>query len=152
MSTRTETVLAYLKAAFEGDYDTLASVVSDQYVWVDRFREITASTSDELAEAMEDDAASNPRELVVERVVETVDGEVVLQATLSGTHSGTFAGFPASGRKATIACCEIFTFDDHDRIVREECYQDLASWMTQWGIIEPLPPALFGFRGARETP
>ncbi len=151
MSTKTDSVIAYLDAAFKGDYETLASVVSDQYVWIDHFRKIRASTPEQLAEAIEDDGASNDRHLEIERIVETVDGEVLLQATVTATHTRSFVGFPPSGRTTTIACCEVFTFDEEGRILTEECYQDLAAWLSEWGIIEPLPPALFGFRGARES-
>ena len=141
-SKNIDTALAYLEAGLQGDYDACAPFIGEGYEWIDRARNFHARTQDELIESMQDDSAWTGRELNVERVMETTDGTVIVQASVSASHTGTWCAIPATGRRVTFAMCDLFKFDERGRIVSEDCYQDLLGVLTTLGVAAP-PAAVF---------
>jgi steroid delta-isomerase-like uncharacterized protein len=67
------------------------------------------------------------------------DQAVIGEARMTGTHNGSFAGIPATGRPIDVPMAAIFEFED-DRLLCEKVYMDLATVLTQVGVL-PEPPA-----------
>lgn len=60
---------------------------------------------------------------------------VIVEGDLGGTHLGDWMGIPASGRKARVPFCVVFTFTPDDRLKAEIAYYDQLSLLTQLGAI-----------------
>jgi steroid delta-isomerase-like uncharacterized protein len=67
------------------------------------------------------------------------DDAVFGEARVIGTHNGEFNGIPATGKPIDIQMAAIFEFDG-DRLLRETVYWDVATMLTQVGIL-PEPGA-----------
>ena len=66
---------------------------------------------------------------------------VVAQFTVEGTNDGPFGSLKPTGRKMSLAFCEVCHFDKQGRIVSGGCYYDQYTLLTQLGHIEPLAAA-----------
>jgi predicted ester cyclase len=124
MSPNAEAALAFLRAAYVLDHQECARLLGGSYVLSDRALGRVYRTPDELLESIRDDAAWADRDLDVERVMETIDGTVVVQATMTGTHAGVWRGVGATGRRVVMPVCYIFEFDSGGGIISEDKYED----------------------------
>jgi steroid delta-isomerase-like uncharacterized protein len=61
------------------------------------------------------------------------------EARITGTHDGEFAGIPPTGKPIDVRMAAIFEFDE-DRLLCEKVYYDIATILTQVGIL-PEPGA-----------
>jgi steroid delta-isomerase-like uncharacterized protein len=66
------------------------------------------------------------------------DDAVFGEAHITGTHQGEFNGIPATGKPIDIRMAAIFEFED-DRLMCEAVYWDIATLLTQIGILPPGP-------------
>jgi steroid delta-isomerase-like uncharacterized protein len=67
------------------------------------------------------------------------DDAVFGEARITGTHNGEFNGIPPTGKPIHIAMAAIFEFEE-DRLLCETVYWDIATLLTQIGIL-PEPEA-----------
>ncbi len=71
--------------------------------------------------------------------VETVrlrhmDDGVLAEGIITGTHDGEWAGIPPTGNRVNIPLVGIFEFDG-DRLLCEKVYFDMATVLTQMGVL-----------------
>lgn len=58
--------------------------------------------------------------------------QVAAELILTGTHQGPFMGYPPTGRRVTWLASAFYTLSpEHDQVVREVYYYDLASLTRQ---------------------
>ena len=134
-SERETRVRAFFRAVERNDFEALAGLVGDGYVWIDHTTDTVASTPEELQAAVEEDAAWSDRMFVIDRAMETSDGAVVVQMTNTQTLTGEWRSIRGQGQRVRREICEIFRFDEDDRIVVEEMYEDALTLMRQLGAI-----------------
>lgn len=63
---------------------------------------------------------------------------VILEMVMSGTHLGTWQGLAATGKRMEISPCTVFLFDDQDKLTNEKAYFDIATLLTQLGLLPEL--------------
>jgi predicted ester cyclase len=135
MSSNAAAALAFLRAAYVPDHQECARLLGRSYTLSDRSLGRVYRTPEELQESIRDDAAWADREIDVERVMESADGSVVVQATMTATHSGLWRGIVATGRRVVMPVCYIFDFDSGGGIVAEDKYEDHFAVARQLGIV-----------------
>ena len=136
LSTRIETALAYLDAGFRGDNDAAARLLGESFVWIDHSQGVVADTIEDLLRVAAEHGGWTDREFKIERIMESLDGTVIATGTLTQTQMGTWRSIPPTGRRVSIACCEIIGFDPEGRVISEEAYQDDLSIMKQLGVFD----------------
>jgi steroid delta-isomerase-like uncharacterized protein len=62
------------------------------------------------------------------------DDAVILEGLITGTHDGEWAGIPPTGRRVEVPVAAIFEFDG-DRLLCEKVYWDMATVLTQMGVL-----------------
>jgi steroid delta-isomerase-like uncharacterized protein len=62
------------------------------------------------------------------------DDAVFSEVLITGTNDGEWAGIPPSGRRIEVPVVGIFEFDD-DRLLCEKVYIDMATILTQIGVL-----------------
>jgi steroid delta-isomerase-like uncharacterized protein len=65
------------------------------------------------------------------------DDAVLVEGLITGTHDGEWAGIPPTGRRVEIPIVAIFEFDG-DRLLCEKVYFDMATVLTQMGVLPPI--------------
>ena len=65
------------------------------------------------------------------------DDAVFGEGRITGTHDGEWAGIPPTGRRLEFPIVGIFEFDG-DRLLCEKVYFDMASVLTQMGVLPPI--------------
>jgi steroid delta-isomerase-like uncharacterized protein len=140
MSPNAAAALAFLRAAYVQDHEACARLLGESYTLTDRALDHVYRTPEELRESIREDAAWADRELDIERVLETADGTVVVQATMTGTHAGLWRGLSATGKRVVMPVCYIFDFDSAGRIIGEDKYEDHFAVARCLGVVT-LPDA-----------
>jgi predicted ester cyclase len=140
MSPNATAALAFLRAAYVPDHEACARLLGGSYTLSDRALGHVYRTAEELQESIREDAAWADRELGVERVMETSDGTVVVQATMTGTHAGLWRGLSATGKRVVMPVCYIFDFDSEGGIIGEDKYEDHFAVALRLGVVT-LPDA-----------
>jgi steroid delta-isomerase-like uncharacterized protein len=69
------------------------------------------------------------------------DDAIVVQGSFGGTHKHVWMGIPATGKKASIPFCAVFTFTGDNRIHSEIVYYDRYTLLEQLGAIASSPQA-----------
>jgi steroid delta-isomerase-like uncharacterized protein len=69
--------------------------------------------------------------------VRHADDAVFGEGLITGTHNGEWAGIPPTGRRVEIPIVGIFEFDG-DGLLCEKVYFDMASVLTQMGVLPPI--------------
>ncbi len=62
------------------------------------------------------------------------DDAVIIEGLITGTHDGEWAGIPPTGRRIEVPVAAIFEFDE-DRLLCEKVYMDVATLLTQIGVL-----------------
>ena len=62
------------------------------------------------------------------------DDAVFGEGLITGTHDGEWAGIPPTGRRIEVPVAAIFEFDE-DRLLCEKVYMDMATVLTQIGVL-----------------
>jgi steroid delta-isomerase-like uncharacterized protein len=70
------------------------------------------------------------------------DDALIMEGLITGTHDGEWAGIPPTGRRVEVPVAAIFEFDE-DRLLCETVYMDMATVLTQIGVL----PAI-GYAGS----
>jgi steroid delta-isomerase-like uncharacterized protein len=65
------------------------------------------------------------------------DDAIFGEGLITGTHDGEWAGIPPTGRRVEIPIVGIFEFDG-DRLLCEKVYFDMATVLTQMGVLPPI--------------
>ena len=65
------------------------------------------------------------------------DDAVIGETIITGTHNGDWAGIPPTGRRVEVPAAAIFEFDE-DRLLCEKVYMDIATVLTQMGVLPAL--------------
>jgi hypothetical protein len=124
MSPNAAAALAFLRAAYVPDHEACARLLGGSYTLRDRALDRVYRTPEELRESVREHAAWADRKLDIERVMETSDGAVVVQATMTGTHAGLWRGLSATAKRVVMPVCYIFDFDSAGGIISEDKYED----------------------------
>jgi ketosteroid isomerase-like protein len=132
-SGQEETVRAFFTAVEREDFETLSRLVSPEYIWIDHTTDIVARTPEQLRASVEEDAAWSDRRFVIDRVMDTTHGDLVVQITNTQTLTGEWRSVKGNGQRVRREILEIFRFDTEGRIVVEEMYEDALSLMQQLG-------------------
>jgi steroid delta-isomerase-like uncharacterized protein len=132
-SNRLATVLAYLKANEDRDWNAVRGFVSPGYVYIDHGTNVIARTTEDFAEALADTNALSNTTYEIERSHETKDGTVVVQAVQSCNVSGPWRSMEATGQRISFPVCMVLSFDDDGGIHQEEAYYDMQTVRRQLG-------------------
>jgi steroid delta-isomerase-like uncharacterized protein len=62
------------------------------------------------------------------------DDAVIIEGLITGTQDGEWAGIPPTGRRIEVPVAAIFEFDE-DRLLCETVYMDMATVLTQIGVL-----------------
>ncbi len=135
-SKRVETARAFLDAGFRGDDEAASRFLGESYVWIDHSQGVVAETIEDLLRVAEEHAGWIDREFKIDRIMESLDGTVIALGTLTQTQMGTWRSIPPTGRRVSIACCEVIGFDAEGRVISEEAHQDDVSIMKQLGVFD----------------
>lgn len=119
------TAIAFLQSTFANDYDTLLSLVGEDFTLIDHPERRTYRTEAEHAEAIAADVVWAERQFELQHGMETTDGAVVLQYVETARHVGRFHGIDPTGTVITNDVCNVFRFDANGRIIEMEIYEDL---------------------------
>jgi predicted ester cyclase len=134
-----------LRAAHESwnkrDFAGVVSNAVNGLAYTDHGRNITLNTRDKFrewtegwAKAFSDGRITNPQYIDAGDIV-------VAQFTAEGTNDGPLGSLKPTGRKMSLAFCEICHFDQDGRMVSGGCYYDQYTLLTQLGHIQPLAAA-----------
>ena len=138
MSSRNvETFRAAHDAFNRRDFDGVANVLSDQFIYDDRARGTTFKGRTGFKEFMQAWVTAFSDAAVTEPTY--IDGGDIVVATFlgTGTNDGRFGDAPATGKRMALPFCEIMRFDAAGRIQSGGIYYDQLSMLTQLGIASP---------------
>ena len=130
-----------LRAAHESwnrrDFDATVSAMTESISYTDHARNVRFKSRSEFkdwviawAKAFSDGKITNPRYL-------DAGDTVIAEFTVEGTNDGPFGSFAPSGRRMSLAFCEIFKFDASGRIISGGVYYDQFTLLTQLGQTQP---------------
>jgi steroid delta-isomerase-like uncharacterized protein len=132
-SKNAETFRAAHQAFNKRDFDSVVSVMTDDFVYEDRARGVRFTGRKAFKDFMQGwvTAFSNA-EVTASRYA---DGGniVVAEFTGRGTNDGPLGPLPKTGRQMNLPFCEIMEFDTTGRIVSGRIYYDQQSLLTQLG-------------------
>ena len=134
-----------LRAAHESwnkrDFAGVVSNAVNGLAYTDHGRNITLNTRDKFREWTEGWAkAFSDGRITNSQYIDAGD-VVVAQFTAEGTNDGPLGSLKPTGRKMSLAFCEICHFDMDGRMVSGGCYYDQYTLLTQLGHIQPLAAA-----------
>lgn len=134
-----------LRAAHESwnkrDFAGVVSNAVKGLAYTDHGRNITLNTRDKFREWTEGWAkAFSDGRITNSQYIDAGD-IVVAQFTAEGTNDGPLGSLKPTGRKMSLAFCEICHFDKDGRMVSCGCYYDQYTLLTQLGHIQPLAAA-----------
>jgi len=121
-----------------------AGVVSNAVkglAYTDHGRNITLNTRDKFREWTEGWAKAFSDGCITNSQYIDAGDIVVAQFTAEGTNDGPLGSLKPTGRKMSLAFCEICHFDKDGRMVSGGCYYDQYTLLTQLGHIQPLAAA-----------
>ena len=109
--------------------------------YTDQGRNLTLNGRDKFREWTEAWAAAfSDGRITNARYIDAGD-TVVTQFTVEGTNDGPFGSLPPSGRRISVAFCEVCQLDKDGRVVSGNCYYDQYTLLTHLGHIQPLAAA-----------
>src|SRR5262249_23289433 len=109
-SEHEETVRAFFHAVERNDFETLAKLVSADYIARDHTTDFVARTPEQLRAAKEEDSVWSDRQFVIDRVMDTSDGAIVVQITNTQTLTGEWRSVKGTGQRVRREILEIFQF------------------------------------------
>jgi steroid delta-isomerase-like uncharacterized protein len=123
------------------DFDGVVHNLADNCIYADHARGRTIKGKQAFRQYVEDWAKSMSDGKITNPHYHDAGNQVVVEFTGEGTNDGSFAGFPPSNRHVSFSFCEIWTFDNHGRMITGGCYYDLYTILTQMGHTKPLASA-----------
>ena len=134
-----------LRAAHESwnrrDFDGLLQNVADNLAYADRARGSTMNSKQQFREFVEAWAQAFPNGKIVDPQYTDAGNTVIAQFTMEGTNEGSLMGMKPTGRRASVALCEIVNYDKNGMAVSGNLYYDQYNMLTQLGYIKPLATA-----------
>ena len=119
------------------DFDAAMRHVADNVTFTDHSRNLKASSKNEYRSILEgwaktfsDGRITNPQYL-------DAGDTVIVEFTGVGTNDGPLGDLPATGRKVSLALCEILHFDKNNKIVSGSAYYDMFGMLQQLGHVQP---------------
>ena len=71
------------------------------------------------------------------------DENIILEVIVNGTHVGSWRGLPGTGKRFEFPLCEVYTFNESDRLAGERIYYDRATVLKQVGVFHE-PEGILG--------
>jgi steroid delta-isomerase-like uncharacterized protein len=134
-SRREAVVMAHLGAEARYDIDAaLATFDYPRYDVVPLGHDGLADGADAVRSVLEHLYAAFPDFAVDLGPLRHTEDAVLVEGRNTGTHLGPFRGFPATGRAVDYRVACVFEFD-HDRLVQERIYYDVATILGQIGVL-----------------
>jgi steroid delta-isomerase-like uncharacterized protein len=119
------------------DFDATMRHVADNVTFTDHPRNLKANSKNEYrtilegwAKAFSDGRITSPQYL-------DAGDTVIVEFTGVGTNDGPLGDLPATGRKVSMALCEILRFDKNNKIVSGTAYYDMYGMLQQLGHVQP---------------
>jgi steroid delta-isomerase-like uncharacterized protein len=134
-----------LRAAHESwnrrDYAGVVRNTAEAFGYTDHARNLTLPSRERFRAWTEDWAkAFSDGRITNSHYIDAGD-VVIAQFTAEGTNDGPFGSLPPTGRRMSLAFCEIAHFDKQGRVVLGSCYYDQYTLLTQLGHVKPLAAA-----------
>jgi predicted ester cyclase len=123
------------------DFTGVIDKAAENLAYTDHARAITLSTREKFREWTEGRAKAFSNGRITEPQYTDAGDIVVAQFTVEGTNDGPLGSLKPTGRKISLAFCEICQFDKEGRTVSSGCYYDQYALLTQLGHIQPLAVA-----------
>jgi len=134
-----------LRAAHESwnkrDFAGVIDSAAGNLTYTDHARVIRLNTREKFREWAEGWAKAFSDGRITDPQYTDAGNIVVAQFTFQGTNDGPLGSMKPTGRKTSLAFCEICHFDKQGRIVSGGCYYDQYTLLTQLGHIQPLAVA-----------
>ena len=132
-SQNVETLRAAHQSWNRRDFDATVSAMTENVSYTDHARNVHLRSRNEFkdwaiawAKAFSDGKITNPRYI-------DAGDTVIAEFTAEGTNDGPFGSLPASGRRMSLAFCEICKFDASGRVISGGAYYDQFTLLTQLG-------------------
>jgi steroid delta-isomerase-like uncharacterized protein len=132
-SKNVETLRAAHQSWNRRDFEGTVSAMTESASYTDHARNLQLKNRNEFkdwvtawAKAFSDGKITNPSYI-------DAGDTVIAEFTAEGTNDGPFGSFPASGRRMSLAFCEIFKFDAGGRVISGGIYYDQFTLLTQLG-------------------
>jgi steroid delta-isomerase-like uncharacterized protein len=139
MSTNLDLVRRFYTALDAADGDTLAALVSDD--WVNDDPALPPLSGPDGARALAATLTGAFPDFASRILLAVEDADhVAVHVRHTGTHHGDFLGVPATGRAAAITSTAILTIRD-GRIARNSVVFDALGLLTQLGVVQAPVPA-----------
>lgn len=134
-----------LRAAHESwnkrDFGGVIRNSAENLTYTDHARALTLNTREKFREWTEGWAKAFSDGRITNSEYIDAGSAVIAQFTAEGTNDGPLGPLSPTGRKMSLAFCEICRFDKQGKIVSGGCYYDQYTLLTQLGHIEPLAVA-----------
>jgi steroid delta-isomerase-like uncharacterized protein len=134
-----------LRAAHESwnrrDFQGLVRNAAEGLVYTDTARSLTFNSRDTFRRWTEDWATAFSDGRIINPEYTDAGDVVIAQFKAEGTNDGPLGSFKPTGRKMSLAFCEIARFDKQGRIVSGSCYYDQYTLLAQLGHVQPLAAA-----------
>jgi steroid delta-isomerase-like uncharacterized protein len=140
-SKNVEMVRAAHEAWNRRDFDGVVQNVSENVNYSDRARGSTMNSKQQFRQFVEAWAQGFSNGKIVNPQYLEAGDTVIAQFTMEGTNDGSFMGMKPTGRRASVALCEIVKCDKNGMAVSGNIYYDQYSLLTQLGHIQPLATA-----------
>lgn len=133
-SENVQTALAAHDAFNRRDYEALTRALAPDVLYTDQAAGIGFKGPDAWLEDFVGGWVTGlPDARTTEHQVTDGGDTVVIRFVGRGTHSGPLGPLPATGRRLSLAFCEILRFDAAGRVAEGEIYYDRLSLMEQLG-------------------
>jgi|SRR5581483_9797868 len=140
-SNNVETLRAAHESWNRRDFDGVLRKIADNLNYTDRARGSTMNSRQVFREFIEGWArAFSNGKIINPQYIEAGD-MVIAQFTMEGTNDGSLMGMKPTGRRASVALCEIVRYDRNGMAVSGNLYYDQYSLLTQLGHIKPIAAA-----------
>lgn len=139
MSTNLDLARSFYAALDANDGDTLASLVTED--WVNHDPALPPLSGPDGARALAATLTGGFPDFASQILLTVEDaGHVAVHVRHTGTHHGDFLGVPATGRAVAVTATGIMTIRD-GRIAENRVVFDALGLLTQLGVVQAPEPA-----------
>ncbi len=120
------------------DFQGVIREAAENLSYTDHGRNLTLNGRDKFREWTEAWAkAFSDGRITKSKYIDAGD-TIVTEFTVEGTNDGPLGTLPPSGRRISLAFCEVCQLDKQGRVASGSCYYDQYSLLTQLGHVQPL--------------
>jgi len=135
-SRNVTTALAVYDAFNARDLDKAVSTAVENIPWEDHGRNATTKTRAELKDSLAEWITGfSDGKITDVRAIDAGD-TVIVQYIGRGTNDGPMGPAPATGKRVSLPCVDIVTFDTAGKIIRGETYFDMFNLLVQMGLAQ----------------